>query len=285
MGRAEQGDPLTTGLGILQPGWTVENDGYGLLTCKADFIRNNNGPISAATVRNVAFPGDTRLSMHKFAVNHITLGRIKITVDCVGIDSTQPYTIEGWTRPIVSGANGLSTEKIETHPNFFGSIAGNGPYTESDKGPIITRKKSEWVVESNGALNPNGKSFIGLNGACFERADGGRFIGFVDKSYSSFYGKTSYLAPTTVWSGVVYTDASSNVNAFTARVGKATNNNGLGVESYDFIPVAYGSPPWNGPNGPQLLVSKADAEEFGSLYKISYEVRYSAEGFPTAVYS
>lgn len=273
MGRAEQGDPLTTGLGILQPGWTVENDGYGLLTCKADFIRNNDGPISAATIRNLAFPGDSRLSMHKFAVNHITLGRIKITVDCVGIDETQPYTSNGWTRPIVTGVNGLSTEKIETHPNFFVTIAGNGPYTQSDKGPIITKPDKT-----------NDRSYIGLNGACFERADGGRFIGFVDKSYASFYGKTSYLAPTTVWSGVVYTGAASDVNTFRARVGKASNNNGLGVDAYDFIPVQYGSPPWNGPNGPQLLVSKADAEEFGNLYKISYEVRYSTEGWDLNVY-
>jgi hypothetical protein len=199
MALVEKGDLLNTGLGVLQPGWTVENDGYGLLTCRAEYIKDSavTYPIPASAIRNVAFSGDTRLSGHKFSVQRISLRRLKITVDYVGIDSSQPYAIEGFTRPNVTGNNGLSTEKIETHPNFFTNsvgIAGPGPYTQSDKGPIITK-----------ADKTNDRSYIGINGACFERADGGRFIGFVDKAYPKFYGKSSYLAPTTVWSGVVYT--------------------------------------------------------------------------------
>jgi hypothetical protein len=291
MALVEKGDLLNTGLGVLQPGWTVENDGYGLLTCRAEYIKDSavTYPIPASAIRNVAFSGDTRLSGHKFSVQRISLRRLKITVDYVGIDSSQPYAIEGFTRPNVTGNNGLSTEKIETHPNFFTNsvgIAGPGPYTESDKGPIVVRKKDEWVTDSNGTINMNGKSFIGYNGACFERADGGRFIGFVDKAYPKFYGKSSYLAPTTVWSGVVYTDSSSDVNLFASLVGKASNNNNLGTGiSYDFLPSNYGGPTWTSESGdPQLLLSKADGEEFGPIYKISYEIRYSKEGFPLSVY-
>lgn len=280
MARVDKGAPLNTGLGQLQPGWTVENDGYGLLTCRAEFIRNNDGNISAASVRNIAFPGDSRLSMHKFSVSPMSLGRIKITVDCVGIDSTQPYAIEGWTRPQVSGSNGLSTEKIETHPNFFEVTVGDAEQAIAGKFDDLTQ--SSLVVGK-------GQTYMeGFNGALFETSATagrtGKFVGFFRDDYPAFYGKTSYLAPTTVWNGVVYTDASANVADFTSRVGCASDNNGLGVASYDFIPVSYGGPSWVGAYGNQLLVSKVDAEEFGSIYKISYEVRFSRDGFPAVVY-
>ena len=284
MGRAEQGDPLTTGLGILQPGWTVENDGYGLLTCKADFIRNNDGPISASSIRNVTFPGDSRLKMHKFSVSHISLNRLKITVDSIGIDSTQPGGSSIWTMPQVSGSNGLSTEKIETHPNFFvnpdywvnsSPIAGNGPYTQSNKGPIITKSDKT-----------NDRSYIGLNGACFERADGGRFIGFVDKTYPRLYGKSSYLAPTTIWSGIVYTSEPGKVADFKDRVGQSFASNDLGdTNAPNFLATAYATV-WTASDGSwQLLVTKADTENFGHLYKISYEIRFNKEGFDDLVYN
>lgn len=286
MARVDKGDPLNSGFGKLQPGYSIENDGFGLLTCKADYIRDGIYNFNANSIRDTSFEKDGRLFAHKFSIQHLSLQRAKITIDYVGIDTTQPGGGQYWTRPQVSGSNGLSTEKIETHPCFFtvadgwimnDAIAGVGPYTQSDLGPIITKPDKT-----------NDRSYIGNNGACFERADGGRFIGFVDKNYPNLYGKTSYLAPTTVWSGIVYTNNVEKVQNFRKAIGCITNTNNIfgssDLDAPDFIPTVYGTNFVAPDRGWQLLVSKVDVENFGNLYKINYEIRYSKSGFDFNVY-
>jgi hypothetical protein len=35
----------------------------------------------------------------------------------------------------------------------------------------------------------------------------------------------------------------------------------------------------------QLLLAQVNAEDFGSLYKLQYEIRYNREGYPEEVYA
>jgi hypothetical protein len=130
-----------------------------------------------------------------------------------------------------------------------------------------------------------GKSVVvpsseGYNGACFETGMGGRFIGFVDPTVPYLYGKTQYLARTTTYSGVMYTTSVSDVQALYALLGSATGSNSWGI--FPLIP-AWG-PVGTTDIGNQNLLSQINVEEYGTLYKIMYEIRYSKEGWPPDVY-
>ena len=275
---------------MLQPGYTLTSDGFGLVTCSASYKIDWTASV-AITARGTAFPvaGLTYLKAHKSSQSYDSLEYKTIKVDYVGIDPT----INGGVRtyPNTSVANGLTAENITSHPNFFeaaagytvGPIAGlpadfGGAYDDSTLGPPVT------VIAVGG---PNaGKPVVvpssqGYNGACFETGMGGRFIGFVDPEVPSLYGKTQYLARTTTYSGIMYTTSVSDVQALYQLLGSATATNSWGI--FPLIP-AWG-PIGEGDAGNRNLLSQINVEEYGTLYKILYEIRYSKDGWPPDVYA
>ena len=270
MARISAGNDLT-GL-VLQPGWKLTDDGFGLQTITATFTTNNG---STPFERGEAFPVENYnwLKLHKQTSSMNALDIQVISRDYVGI---HPSVNSGtMTLPNTSVANGLTSENITSHPNFFYTaapfteyIAGK-VYVESDLGPT--------VKDTNGKPK---KSYVGLNGSCFERSTGGRFIGFVDPDFPSLFGKTNYLATTTTYSGIVYLSEVTYVQAIIALLNTATSTNSWGT--FNLIPA------WAiigaGTYGNKNLLSQVNVEEFGSLYKVSYEIRYSKEGWDPKVY-
>ena len=273
MARVDQGNPLV-GL-ILQPGWTVQSDGFGLNTGTATFKTDSINP-PTLDVKGDAFPNVnyTYMKAHKASMAFDALGVLTMRVDYVGID---PGINGGLiTNPNCSAANGLTADNITAHPNFFvfqnapylGAIAGPAPYTQD--------------APNNFAPIVNGRpAYLGLNGSCFETENGGRFIGFVNPTYSQYYGKTSYLAPTTSYSGIMYCSDEAQVTGLLALLGTTSTTN-----SWSTFPLL---PSW-APVGtgfagnPVNLLSQVNVEEFGLIYKINYEIRYSRVGWEIDVY-
>jgi len=275
---------------FIQPGITVMSDGFGLVTATATYkcdwatavpVTQRGAPLD--------FGGLTYLKAHKSSISYDNLQFKTVKVDYVGIDPTIGGGV--MTNANTSVANGLTAENITTHPNFFEAEAGfggtplaglpsdfGGAYDDSTLGPPVM------VI----AVPPSPKagqavpvpSSEGYNGACFETGMGGRFIGFVDPEVPSLFGKTQYLARTTTYSGVIYTTSLSYVQALYALLGTATGNNSWGI--FQLIP-AWG-PTGIGKYGKQNLLSQVNVEEFGLLYKVLYEIRYSKEGWPPDVY-
>ena len=271
---------------VLQPGFTFQSDGFGLVTGSATFKidKTATAPIS---VRGTAFPSApyAYTKAHKASQTTDALEYKVIKIDYVGIDPT----INGgvMTNANTSVANGLTAENITTHPNFFTAAAGfggtplaglpsdfGGAYDDSTLGPPVTVLN---VTTGKPVVVPSSQ---GYNGACFETGAGGRFIGFVDPSFPDLYGKTQYLSRTTTYSGTIYTTSQAYVQALYALLGSATNTDSWGI--FKLIP-AWG-PTGVGDFGNQNLLSQINVEEFGSLYKINYEIRYSKEGWPFDVY-
>jgi hypothetical protein len=278
MARIAVGDNLNAP--IQQPGGKLSNDGYGLLTATVVWKANTNNDLSVGN-RGSTCPLNAALAAHKFAVTYDALGMATITVDYIGIDPTVNGGV--YTNPQVGSSNGLTSENITTNPNFF-SNAGDGyylkiagtTYTESDKGPQIIR-----------ADGKPGKSYVGDNGACFERTNGGRFIGFVDPAFKHFYGKTNYLAPQSSFSGHFYTSESSEVTNIMSYLGTTSRDNNWSSVLPPIVP-SYAGTSWisSTANGSfnQLLLSQVNVEDFGLLYKVNYEVRYSVQGWNDMVY-
>lgn len=258
----------------IQPGWTVSNDGYGLVTSTTRFKADYGFDVDALTDRGTSHPDPTYsfLKAHKYSISWDSLEIATVTVDYVGID---PDSNSGqMTQPNTSAANGLTAQSITSHPNFFNNVApyavalaGLPPYTQDDPdnvAPIVN----------------NAPAYLGANGSCFEKANGGRFIGFVKPEFDSLYGKTQYLATTTSYSGVIYTSSLSYVQALLALLNTATATNSWGI--FNLLPAwaPVGTAEWGNKN----LLSQVNVEEYGSLYKVMYEIRYAADGWDSLTY-
>lgn len=295
MARVDTGNELSTP--VQQPGAKLSNDGYGLLTATVVWKANSDNDLSVGN-RGSTCPINPDCAAHKFSVTYDNLGVATITVDYIGID----HTVNGglYTNPEVAASNGLTSENITTNPNFFedggdgydGVIAGApGSYTQSPIGPLVEIKSTEDYIQvttgNTVALVNKKQSYIGLNGACFESEDGGRFIGFVDPQYKHLYGKTNYLAPQSSFSGHFYTTEPSEVQNMLSYLGTTSSDNDwfgvLPMIVPEYAGMAWSSSPENGGYN-QLLLSQVNVQDYGSLFKVNYEVRYSIQGWSDKVY-
>lgn len=276
MARIDNGNSLASP--VQQPGAKVTADGYGLLTVTATFKVDKSYDFDVLGGRGVACPiaQFAQCDAHKYSASFDSLGIATLTVDYVGIDLNVNSGLR--TNPQVGGSQGLTSENITTHVNFFelatgfsGSpIAGVGSGTIS--APVYTA--------TTGANNTT--EYIGNNGATFEKQSGGKFLGFKVPQNKGYYGKSNYLAPQTSFSGFFYTSQSSHVQGLISRVGKTSTNGSF--NSIDLLPAYMGTTFTNGSKA-QLLLAQVNTEDFGSLYKVQYEVRFNRDGFEPAVYA
>lgn len=295
MALIEQGNSLVTPL--IQPGWTVTSDGFGLCTSTTVYKCDTTFSIDTFVTKGNPHPDPAYafLKLDKWRVSWDSLDIATLTVDYVGIDTAINDGVR--TNPNTSSANGLTTESIQTHPNFFTAQAGypsyiaGTTYTQSAIGPLVEIKSpSDYVTVVIGE-NSDGteitakltkkQSYVGANGSCFESSNGGRFIGFVDPSYPSLYGKTNYLATTTTYSGVIYSTQLADVQALLLLLNTATSTDSWGV--FKFLP-AWAPIGTVAGVGHKNLLSQVNVEQYGSLYKIMYEVRYAKAGWDAKVY-
>jgi len=290
--RVNQGNALTDAM--LQPGWNVATDGYGLYTGRCVFKMNRTEAISGLTsfARGSAHPITefNFMAVHKIEVVYDQLGIATITAEYIGVKNGD----YNWTNPNVTGSMGLTTEPITAHPNFFVAATGfagasspiagkpsdfGGAYDDSTLGPPVTILSTSLPVKP--VVVPSSE---GYHGACFERGEGGRFIGFVDPDYPQYYGKTSYLAQVTSFSGVLYFKSTETLKtaAFRSAVGTTSGSNNF-CSTVKVLPDYIGTTFLNVTDDCMLL-SQVNFEDYGSVFKCSYEIRYNPNGYPKGVY-
>jgi hypothetical protein len=291
MARIDQGNVLTTAM--LQPGWNVATDGYGLFTGRCVFKMNRAEAITglATFARGAAHPITefNFMAVHKIEVVYDMLGIATITAEYIGVNVAG----QNWTNPNVTGSMGLTSEPITAHPNFFVAAAGfsagsspiaglpsdfGGLYDDSTTGPPVTVLNS---VTLKPVVVP---SCEGYHGSCFETGLGGRFIGFTDPDHPHYYGKTNYLAQVTSFSGVLYFKSTQTAKtaAFRAAVGTTSGSNNF-CSTVKVLPDYIGTTFLAGTLDCMLL-SQVNFEDYGSVYKCSYEIRYNVAGYPAGVY-
>jgi hypothetical protein len=249
---------------MLQPGAKFQSDGYGLVTGTLVY-KEDAGGSTTFLARGQACPiSDFSFTkVHKANTSVDALGIRTYTVDYVGIGSGGVSS--SLTKPQVGVSQGLTSEHISTHTNFFTAstgIAGATPFTAST---IVTTE------------------FKGLNGSHFEKATGGKFLGFKDPASPLYYGKTNYLAPQTSFSGFFYTSTEATPKALVALVGKTSATGSF--NSIAMLPSYMGTSFVSATGSRnQLLLAQVNVEDFGSLFKINYEIRYNRDGYVAAVY-
>jgi hypothetical protein len=259
---------------VLQPGYIVADDGYEVLTCKAVY-KCNHGVAAGSFSRGDSFTPDPRLKAHKISISYGANDIATITVDYIGLETESEYSL-----PNVSGSATLTTEPIQNHPNFFvatgsGGIAGPQPYTPST------------IVTSLKPYSTPGPVWQGGNGAIFEQKTGGKFLGFFDQDDAAarkLYQRTSYLAPTSTINGTIYTNDSANVNTLLSYVGKTMYQRG--PDGFGYLLPSYFTPPFKAPDeDDQWLIASVHFEDYGDIFKLTYELRFNREGYSPLVYS
>jgi hypothetical protein len=272
------GNPLTAK--FLQAGSTYETDGYGLLTAKGIYQLDQSVG-GTAIVGGQVHPQYSDLFVHKFTLTRNTLEIDQVDADYIGIMAEVGTT----TRPNVTASHGLTSEHITTHPNFFGPATG---FTTAIAGNGTTFTAS--------LINPDYKEG-GVFGAHFKGSaiNAGSFVGFLDSSTATkqyFYGKNQYLAPTTSFSGHIYTKLTTVVTALRNAVGKTSTTNSF--SGTKLLPDHVGTS-WTatvkGAVRPTLMLSQVSFEDYcvnpagtPTIFKVNYELRFNREGYPDEVY-
>ena len=275
MAKISQGNALTTPL--QQPGAKIQGDGYGLITATVVWKADEAAAINSVINRGSSCPITSlgTLTAHKYSISYDALDIATITVDYVGIESS--YYSGTRTEPQVTGSQGLTSENITAHPNFFELASGfsgtpiAGVGTGNINTPAYTAKTDVTPTE-----------YEGNNGSRFKAVTGNGFLGFKVAQYKTLYGKTNYLAPQTSFAGHFYTTTDANVTAMLARVGKTS-----GTNQFNSIPLlpSYAGTTFTVGGLNQLLLSQVSVEDYGSLYKVTYEVRFNRDGYNASVYA
>lgn len=278
MARVNTGDNLTTA--ILQPGAKYSSDGYGLIIATATFKAAQTASVGSIINRGSScpIPAVSFCKAHKYAATDDSLGITTYVVDYVGID---PGIGGSVTNPQITGSQGLTSENITTHPNFFETASALG-FTGTPIAGVGGTGGTKTEPKFTAVPNTNPTEYEGNNGATFELAVGRKFLGFKKAQFEDFYGKTNYLAPQCSLSGVLYTSSSTLVNNLRNAVGKTSGTGEF--ESQDLVPSYMGSSFTVGGKN-QLLLAQVSFEDFGLLYKIQYELRFNREGYNAKVYA
>ena len=74
------------------------------------------------------------------------------------------------------------------------------------------------------------------------------------------------------------------VQVFRKMVGRSSNGRNWIGQLPDILPAYIGDEFVASNGNYQLLMSQVNYEDFGNLVKVSYEIRYSKEGWPQLVY-
>ena len=284
MARIDNGDPLTDF--ILQPGWKLTDDGYGLRTINATFKTDKESSFDFTRGDPFVVSGFDYCKLHKQTATFDSLGIQSQNCDYIGISTHVNGGV--YTNPQVNASNGLTAENITSHPNFFvadatftGGVIAGVTYTQEDYSPLVTG-----IDPITGKPNKV-KGWIGESGACFENEQGGRFVGFIDPDFPTLFGKTQYLAPTTSYSGSIYIEKdNAYVDAFQTYLGLTSSNNTWNGNLPAIVPTYIGTTftaPVNGFD--QLLLAQVNFDDFGLLVKVMYEVRFSRVGWNDKVYA
>ena len=272
MAIVKQGNALTTPL--QQPGAKISDDGYGLLTATVIWKADEGAALGSVVNRGSTCPIDANCAAHRYSIVYDALGIATLTVDYVGIDGGASTT-----DPQITGSQGLTSENITTHPNFFVLATG---FTGSPIAGVGPSPGTKTTPNFQAVTGTNPPEYEGNNGATFEAAVGRKFMGFKKSQYEEFYGKTNYLAPQCSLSGVFYTSSDSIVNNHRNAVGK-TSGNGT-FASKKLVPDYMGTSFTVGGKN-QLLLAQVSFEDFGLLYKVQYELRFNREGYNASVYA
>ena len=113
----------------LQPDWTIESDGFGLLTSKLTFKCDAGSAAAKAPKSGANHPEDGRLKCHRSTYTISKSGWAVITSDYVGIETGERTKIQ------IKGDVVTGTQPIQVHKDFVKVLKALGWDTKTQSFP------------------------------------------------------------------------------------------------------------------------------------------------------
>lgn len=113
----------------LQPDWTIESDGFGLLTSRLNFKCDSSSVASKAPKTGDAHPMDGRLKCHRSTYTITKGGWATVTSEYVGIETGDRTAIQ-IKGDVVTGA-----QPIQVHKDFLKTLKNLGWDTKTQSFP------------------------------------------------------------------------------------------------------------------------------------------------------
>jgi hypothetical protein len=295
----------------LQPGWTTEADGFGLITSrcvfkwdssecftkfgKDKFVRGEAHPFHESGMSNYE-----NLYLYKASWVADKTGIATVTAEYCGLDWEHMNHNEGLTYPQCSMVGSSASENIASHPNFIKLNC------TSIKGPAVVSPQ----VPLAGA--PNGTPIGDYNNSLWTPLTSGvtsyqQFVGFApqqdkDLPINIKAGVKSYYKPQATIRMMFYVGgASENDNAqralnFGSMVGWSTDGTRIGLpDPYKKLLSPTGSTAYEGVLhyteqyeqriSRSFLITNVSCELFGIMYKVTMDLMLSGiSGFDPDIY-
>jgi len=265
---------------VMEKNWTVQHDGFGLVTMQLKFTADSDKSYDITTdfKRGDSPPieGMENMTLHK-AVASSNDGICTVTADYCGIDGTSDTTI---TQIQVSSAT--AQDAIETHPNFS-KIQCKGISENVLAGPAAYI----FANESDDEINPNKAHFaqVTTNGTQLTQY---QFVGFLpsrnpEDDVNLKAGVKSYFKPSVTLRCLVYTNNADLAKTTISRVGWA-NYGSIGAiklpPPYDTLLAEFDANlPLTLPDGilrnRNFLCTNCSVEVYGGLYKVQADLMMS----------
>ncbi len=121
----------------LQPDYTIEQDGFGLLTSRLTFRGDASGIGASIPKSGDAHPVDGRLKCHKSTYTINKSGLATVFSDFVGIETGDRTRIQ------IKGDIVTSTQPIQVHKNFVKELKALGWSSQSQSFPETNAKAVE----------------------------------------------------------------------------------------------------------------------------------------------
>jgi hypothetical protein len=291
------GDDLNTKK--VQPGWTIESDGFGLLQSSVTFKLKRGdshlGNFSNEFARGDAHPDPAYSAYLKLFRASLVCDKtdvLTIRADYCGIDPGRSEI--GYTNPQVMMTSAAASESIQSHPNFIRinctSIVGSLP---SQK-PLAGYPPPNGGYVDDSVNNPFRAAWTpkvagtGLINNC-------QFIAFLpnqkaeDTTPNIKAGIKSYYKPQNTLRVLTYYTSETTALGLSSYVGWVTTGTTYALpENYKKLgkPQEDGGfpggmnyvPEWKNRVKPNFLVTNCSVELYGTIYKVTTDLTLSGLG-------
>jgi hypothetical protein len=252
---------------FLQPGWSIKNDGFGLLESSVVF-RGDQNSAGSVPLKGEKHIRDERLFCYRVETTKVQGGFLEAKADYCGIEDGNMTEIK------LSISASSSTDPIETHPNFEKKIGGKP--SKPLNGAIFIDPAT------NSPTSDDGKGIFSefSTYADFEYPPSSGLGKMKEKN--RFAGVKNFYNPGVAMKGEFFTKDLATADKVIGSVGKSSASGNFG--GIDLIPawakaaVVSALKPYTVElvGGKLLqrnfLLSSASVEAYGVVYKINYDL-------------
>lgn len=268
----------------VQPGWTIESDGFGLLQSTVMFkmAKANMSALTALFPRGSDHPSSayTQLKLWRVSATAEEGDVVNVRAEYCGLASE--VLERGYTDPQVQMTGAAASESIQAHPNFVrinctslgepGTITPLAGYPPLGGGLGDNPNRPCWAVQPAGGGNLNNIQFIGFLPNQTED----------DVSPNIKAGIKSYYKPQNTLRVLIYFNSQEAALDRASLVGWVTNGNSFylpagykQLATGGFAGTFYYTDEWNDKINKSFLVTNCSVELFGTIYKVTADLMLS----------